>query len=189
MRAENFRFRQAAFGDLHFEVIGELVRVAEEHPPLREVAGHGQRVQPDVVVMFGEIALRDLVALVERGLHTLVEPSLDAEIEEDDGEDRDQDGRHGGDAAEQQHQPHMQPCPGGAAPVLQHHAGDTADQHDDQHQQRREIGHHHADGGAGMHVQLDPPGEHREGGDAEGERDRGDQERREAPEQNVQDVA
>ena len=80
IRAENHRLGQPPHSNLLVQIGFERIRVAEEIiADLRQIARHRQRIQPDVVVMLGKIALRDLVALIQRRLDPLVEPGLNAD--------------------------------------------------------------------------------------------------------------
>jgi hypothetical protein len=86
----------------------QRVRVAEIFvADLRQRVGHRDRVELDLVIMLGEVALRDLRALSQCRLYPLVEPGLNAVVEEDDGEGGDEYGRQGRDQAEQDDQAHV----------------------------------------------------------------------------------
>ena len=61
----------------------------------------------------------------------------------------DHDGGSHGHAAEQQHQPDMQPRSGGAAAALDPDPGQPAGQHGTKQQDRRKVGQHKADAHAG----------------------------------------
>ena len=100
-RLENHRLRQPAFGGLRHQKRSKPIGVTKEDRAVqRQLIGDRQGVEPDVVGMFLQVALRHLAAFIQRRLHPLVEPGLDADVEEHGGEDRDQDRRHRRDAAE-----------------------------------------------------------------------------------------
>ena len=114
----------------------------------RQVVRHFQRDRADIVAVFVQVAARDLQQLGHRLADRIVEPGLDAEMEERDGEARHQDGGRHRHAAEQQHQPDMQPRAGGTAAALHPHAGEAPGQHGDQQQYRREVGQQQTDADA-----------------------------------------
>ncbi len=87
-------------------------------------------------------------------------------MEERHREAGDHDGRRDRDAAVEQHQPHMQPRAGGAAPPLGQHPGEPAGQHQAEQQQHREIGPDQPDADAGLHAERRAAGEDDERRDA-----------------------
>ena len=73
-----------------------------------------------------------MIALGARG-----EQPVEAAVERDAGDDRDQDRRHRRDHGEQRDDAHMQPCRRAAAPARLHHlpdlVGDDAEQQEHGH--------------------------------------------------------
>ena len=98
--------------------------------------------------MLVQVAAGDLQRLGHRLADRIVEPGLDAKMEEGDGEARHQDGRRHRHAAEQQHQPDVQPRAGGTAAAFHPDAGEAPGQHSDQQQYRREVAQQQADADA-----------------------------------------
>ncbi|OIQ64664.1 hypothetical protein GALL_537840 [mine drainage metagenome] len=123
--------------------------------------------------MFLQIPARYLQRFSQGLTHRVVEPGLDAEVEERDREAGHDDGGRDGDAAEQEHQPHMQPRSGGPAPALYPHPCQTAGQDRTQQQQDGQVGQHQAHANAGPPPQGGAAGEDDEGRQADHQCHRG----------------
>ena len=95
--------------------------------------------------MLLQIAARHLQRFIDRLPDRIVEPGLDAEMEEGHRETGDDDCRRHGHAAEEQHQPHVQPRTGGTTAALNPDPGQPPSQHGDQQQDRDQVGQHQAD--------------------------------------------
>ncbi len=148
-------------------------------PRAVEVVGHLERDGSDIVAMLVEIAACHLERAVQCRAYRVVEPGLDAEMEEGDGEHRDQDRRGDRDATKQQDQAHVQPRSGRSAPPLHPYAREPAGEHCGQKQQDREIGEHQRRARAGLHAERHAARHDHERAEAdrEGEHDEGDRHR------------
>ena len=91
--------------------------------------------------MFLQIRSGNLQGLRQRRPHGVIEPGLDAIVEERHREASHDDRRGHGDAAEQHDQPDMQLRTGGAAPPLHPHTRQPHRENSSQQQQQRQIGH------------------------------------------------
>ena len=109
-----------------------------------EVIRHGKNISADRIAMLIEIPAGGDQGCLQRVAHAVTEPGLNAKIEEQRGESSDQQRRHCGHHAEQQHKPHMQPRSRRAAPAFQPHARQTGREGGNQQQQKRDIGQDHA---------------------------------------------
>ena len=97
-------------------------------------------------------------------VHPVGEPALEAEVQRDGGEDRDEDGRDQRDGGEEAHQPHVQLRAGRAPPAGGDHLGDPPGHEGGDDQRIDEVGEQHR----AQHVAAAEPlhlGEDREGGD------------------------
>src|SRR5581483_10246793 len=99
------------------------------------------------LLMLMEILLGHRERVRERGADALAEPGLDAEAEEQVGEDRDDDGRDHRHEAEEHDEPHVKARAGEAAPPLGPHLDDAPGdngakrQHQYQIEQQEELIH------------------------------------------------
>ncbi len=156
---------------------------------MRQVVRHLQRHGADVVAVLLQITARDLQRLGDRLADRIVEPGLDAEMEEGDGEARHQyRGRHR-HTAEQQHQAYVQPRASGAAAAFHPDAGQPPGQHGDQQQHRREIGQHEAHADTGPQHERRATRQENEGRQPDRECQRRQHQRHRLAEQDVGDPA
>ena len=106
---DDHRLRQRAQRRLHAQQLVERRRVAHQRRRLAvEVVGHGEGLGADALPMLAQIGLRHRARSLDGGAHPLAEPGLDAEVEEQRREHRDQDRRRHRDQAEQDDDAHVQ---------------------------------------------------------------------------------
>ena len=91
------------------------------------------------------------------------EPAVEAAVERDAGDDRDQDRRDRRDHREQADDAHMQPRAGAAAPARLHDVPDFAADDADQQQRRERVDRQHGDDDLMGRRDRRQPGEHHEG--------------------------
>ena len=72
-----------------------------------EVGGHLERHGPDIIAVFFQVPPRDLEQFRYGNADRVVEPGLNAEMKEGDGEASHHDRWDDSDAAEQQHETHV----------------------------------------------------------------------------------
>ena len=109
--------------------------VGQERPGAVQRDRNTQRVRLDVVAMLLQRRLGGGQACIQRGADAVVEPGLDAQVEERRREHRHHDGRRDRNHAEHQHQADMQARPGGPAPPLHPNLGQPPGHHRAQQQQ------------------------------------------------------
>ena len=137
--------------------------------------------------MLLQIAARNLEQLVDRLAHRIIEPGLDAEMEEGDGKTGHHYGRRHRHATEQQNQPDMQARTGGTAAALDPHAGQACRQHRAEQQDRRKIAENEADPDARLQPERRAAGEEDERGETDAERGRGQHQGQRLAEKDVGD--
>ena len=108
-----------------------------------EVIRHGKNIGTDRIAMLIQIAAGGDQRCLQRVAHAVTEPGLNAKVEEQCREARDQQRRHCGHHAKQKNKPHMQPRSRCTAPAFQPHASQTGRERGDQQQQKRDIGQDH----------------------------------------------
>ena len=137
MIAASFELAQRRMGGEH---LVELLAVEGQQRPLAlEIAGHGERLVAQMLLMLLQIGLGDDLGIRDRGADLVAEPGIDAEVEEQGGEDRDDDRRRHRDQAEQQHHAGMQPRAGEAAAALDPEGHQPAGEHRAQQQQDDQV--------------------------------------------------
>ncbi len=151
----------------------------ERHDVAAEILRHGQHVGADVLLVLVEIRLRHRDGFLQHRAHLCAEPGLQAEIEEQDGGERDDDGRHHGDEAEQANHSDMQPRSRRAAPPLDPERDDPPCDDDGEQQEDDQVGVEPEQDLARPGAEWRKPANRREGsGDGDdrrhGERDRED---------------
>ena len=111
----------------------------------RQVVRHLERNRAEIVAMLLQVAARHLQRFEHRLPHRIVEPGLDAEMEERHREAGDHDGGRHRDATEQQHQAHMQARARGATPPFDPDPCQPPGQPDGQQQHGDQVGQHQPD--------------------------------------------
>ena len=104
-----------------------------------EVGGHGEGIGADVLLVLVQVGGGHHVRGFERRAHPFAEPGLNAEVEEQAGEYRDDDGRRHRHQAEQHHQPDVHARPGETAPALGPYLDKLPRHHQAQQQQQDDV--------------------------------------------------
>ncbi len=137
---------QAAHRRLGGHGLAETAAVlVPERADALQVARHAHDVAANRIGMLAHIGLRYRHRIIDDGAGAHREPAVEAAIERDARQQRDQDGRDHGDDAEQRHHPHMQaggrPAPPPRLDDAPHLAADDADEH----QRHRAVEAQHGD--------------------------------------------
>ena len=110
---------QRAHAHLGGQGLVEAIGVEDQrYAPAVEVLRHGQGVGADRPAVLLQVGLGHHEGFLDRGAHPVAEPALQSEIEQQNREGRDHDGRRDRDQTEQADQAHMQLGAGQAPPVL-----------------------------------------------------------------------
>ena len=103
MSIDDRRLVQLAQRGMDREHLLELVAVdGQQRPFALDIAGHGQRLVAQMLLMLLEIGLRDCLGILDSGADLVAEPGVDAQIQEQRGENGDHNGGGHRDQAEQQ---------------------------------------------------------------------------------------